>query len=217
MFFDYVVVLQVSLRGYVFMTKIFTAMLFTNLFFATVVFAMNDNMVNGTYELSVPGLNQSCPNGAVLNPGTLVVDCSVTVPVKSPKPRILHFEIKDSQLLAGYDIEVPVTVPNPQDYETQAYEYNVSAANYSNNCSFAANEQLILRLEQRQPFANSPIFEWDTRLQARAFPQDPDNLSASDMKRAQNGQTLKISAASAHLTVTCTAVFKADSTLFSNN
>jgi hypothetical protein len=192
------------------MTKIFTAMLFTNLFFATAVFAMNDDIVNGTREISAPGLSESCPNGAILNPGTLVVDCSVTVPAKSPKPRILHYEIKASQLLGGFDIEVPVTIPDPQDYDTQAYEYNVTTANYSNNCSFAANEQLILRLEQRQPFSNSPFLDGDTRRQTRAFPQDPDNLSASDMKRAQNGQTLKISAANARLTVTCSAVFKVD-------
>jgi hypothetical protein len=182
------------------MSKIFTAILFTNLFFATAVFAMNDNI--------------SCSNGAVLNPGTLTVDCSVTVPANSPKPRILHYEIKASQLLGGFDIEVPVMVPDPQNYDTQAYEYNVTAANYSDNCSFAANEQLNLRLTQRQPFCSPPYLKGDTRHQTCAFPQDADDLSASDVKRAQDGQTLKISAANAQLTVTCSAAFKVDSTSF---
>jgi hypothetical protein len=174
------------------MKKMFMAILFANLFFTATTFAQG----------------KACPNGAILNPGTLAIDCSVTVPAKSPKPQTLHYEVDASKLLGGFDIEVPVTVQNPQDFDTQAYEYNVTATNSSNNCAYPSKQQLMLVLSQRQPFCNPPVLAGDSRRQTCSFPEDTEDLRASDLKPAQDGQTLNISAANSHLAVTCSATFK---------
>jgi len=174
-------------------------------------------LLSGTHssfaeEASGPAPTQACPNDAVKNPGVLTVDCDVLVPSKSHKVKKVHYQVSADDLVGGFNIEIPVTVEDPQRYSVQAFEYNVTATNSSNDCSFPASQQLLLNLEQLRPFCNPPALQGDTVYhQTCAFPEDADEISSSDAKPAIDGSKLKIAAKNSNLSVQCTAVFNTTS------